>query len=376
MQESAAQSTGDREAAAARPRIGDGRISGYLSVFLAVVSLGAVICFHFPRYLTTPEFRVSYPVDTLRDVLLGCLILTFVFSFLSFVLGGRNRLGFVAVLIAASAILLGGTAVEIRDFDQSVTSISLDWLLIDILVLSAIFLPIEMFLPRRADQSRFHPEWRTDLIYFAISHLLVQYTAVAVQAPAEWLFGNWGLAGVHNSVSSWPFVVQLVLAMFVADCFQYFAHRAFHSNRLLWRFHAVHHSIRTIDWIAGSRLHLVDILVTRSFSYLPLYLLGFSMPVFYTYVVIVALQAVAAHANTRIPFGPLKHVLVTPQYHGWHHTDDPALYNRNYAIHFPLIDRLFGTHYLPGDRWPDTFGLGEQPFPKGYLRQFMHPFRR
>ncbi|MFQ5552099.1 MAG: sterol desaturase family protein, partial [Gemmatimonadales bacterium] len=48
------------------------------------------------------------------------------------------------------------------------------------------------------------------------------------------------------------------------------------AYRFLWRFHAVHHSIRTVDWLAGSRLHLVDILVTRAFSYIPLYVLGFS----------------------------------------------------------------------------------------------------
>jgi lathosterol oxidase len=356
--------------------VGDGRISGYLSVFLAIVSLVAVICFHFPEYLTTLEFRMAYPVEKLRRLLLGCLVLTFVFALLGFLLRGRNRLAFAAVIIMALAVLLGGNTVEIDDFDQSVTSISVDWLLIDILVLSAIFLPIELFLPQRAEQSRFHPEWKTDLVYFAVSHLLVQYTAVAVKTPAEWMFGSWGLAGIQGTVSSWPFLVQLVLAMFVADLFQYTAHRTFHSNRLLWRFHSVHHSIRTIDWIAGSRLHLVDILVTRAFSYLPLYILGFSMPVFYAYVAIVALQAVAAHANTRLPFGPLKYLIVTPQYHNWHHTDDPELYNKNYAIHFPLIDKLFGTYYLPGDRWPESFGLGDERFPKGYLRQLVYPFLR
>jgi lathosterol oxidase len=162
--------------------------------------------------------------------------------------------------------------------------------------------------------------------------------------------------------------------MLVADLFQYAAHRAFHGNRFLWRFHAVHHSIRAVDWLAGSRLHLVDILVTRAFSYIPLYVLGFSMPVFYAYVAIVALQAVAAHANIRIPFGPLKYLLVTPQYHHWHHSDDPELYDKNFAIHFPLIDWLFGTYHLPGDRWPETMGLGEERFPKGYLRQLVYPF--
>ena len=358
-----------------RLRIGEGRISGYLSIFLAVISLAAVICFHFPEYFTTPEFRAIYPVEVLRWVLLACLVLAFGFALTSFLLSGKTKLGLTGVLISALAILLGGNTVEIDDFNQSIVSISLDWLLIDILVLAAIFIPIELFLPKRTEQTKFHLEWKTDLVYFAVGHLLVQFTAVAVKTPAEAIFGGWGLEGVHSTVSSWPFLVQLVLAMLVADVFQYVAHRTFHANRFLWRFHAVHHSIRAVDWLAGSRLHLVDIFVTRAFSYIPLYVLGFSMPVFYAYVAIVAMQAVTAHANTRIPFGPFKYLFVTPQYHHWHHCDDPALYNKNFAVHFPVIDRLFGTYYLPGNEWPATMGLGQERFPKGYLRQLVYPFR-
>ena len=358
-----------------RLRIGEGKISGYLSIFLAVISLGAVICFHFPEYFTTPEFRVVYPVEVLRWVLLACLVLAFGFALTSFLLSGKTKLGLTAVVISAVAIVLGGNTVEITDFNQSIVSISVDWLLIDILVLSSIFIPLELFLPKRTEQTKFHLEWKTDLVYFVISHLVVQFTAVAVKAPAESIFGGWGLEQMQSTVSNWPFVVQLAVAMLVADLFQYAAHRAFHANPFLWRFHAVHHSIRAIDWLAGSRLHLVDILVTRAFSYIPLYVLGFAMPVFYAYVAIVALQAVAAHANVRIPFGPLKYVLVTPQYHHWHHSDNPSAYDKNFAIHFPFIDFLFGTYHLPGDQWPESTGLADTSFPKGYFKQLTFPFR-
>jgi sterol desaturase/sphingolipid hydroxylase (fatty acid hydroxylase superfamily) len=361
-------------AAPVRLRIGEGVISAYLSIFLGAVALGAVLCFRFPEYFTTPEFRVHYPVETLRYVLLGCLTLAFTFALTSVLLSRRVTLSLAGVLLTALAVVMGGTTIEIRDFHQSVATISLDWLLIDILVLSTIFIPIELFLPQRADQTKFHPEWKTDLVYFAIGHLFVQYTAVAIKYPAEAWLGGLGVASLHEGVKGLPFGVQLPLAMVLADLFQYAAHRAFHANTFLWRFHAVHHSIRNVDWLAGSRLHLVDIILTRAFSYIPLYLSGVSMSVFYAYVAIVALQAVAAHANTRIPFGWLKYVLVTPQYHHWHHADDPAVYNKNFAIHFPFIDRLFGTYYLPGDEWPASMGLGDQRFPKGYLRQFAYPF--
>ena len=358
-----------------RLKIGEGYISGYLAILFGLVSLGAVVCFLFPEYFTTPEFRINYPLEFIRLLLLVCIISSYVFSALSFVLSRQPKLALIGALFSTLAVLLGGTGIEVTGVDQSIASLSLDWLLLDIVALSIIFIPLELFAPKRREQTKFHPEWRTDAVYFAISHLAVQYTAIVIKLPAETLFGDLQLDSLHASVSSLPFLVQLFLAMFVADLFQYAAHRFFHSNSVMWKFHAVHHSVKTMDWVAGSRLHLVDILITRAFSYLPLYALGFSIEVFYTYGVIVALQAVSAHANINIPFGPIKYLLVTPQYHQWHHSDEPEHYNKNFAIHFPFIDRIFGTYYLPGDQWPKSTGLGDQPMPKGFLRQFMFPFR-
>ncbi len=39
----------------------------------------------------------------------------------------------------------------------------------------------------------------------------------------------------------------------------------------------------------------------------------------------------------------------------------------------PILDRLFGTRYLP-ETWPERYGVGE-PQPDGYLRQLAWPFR-
>jgi len=357
-----------------RLRIGEGYISGYLSVFLGLLSLGGVLCFLFPEFLTTPEFRSQYPVEVFRQVLRGCLLVSFALALLSIMLCGRKTLALLGAGISAVAIWMGGAGVAIQQFGGSDVHLSLDWLLLDLLALACLFLPLELFWPKRKQQTRFHREWKTDLIYFVIGHLFVQSMAVTVQAPAVFLFSRLELGALQEAVRSLPFAAELVLVLLVADLFQYGAHRAFHRIPVLWRFHSVHHSIRDIDWLAGSRLHLVDIVITRGFSFIPLYVLGFSTDVFHTYVVIVSLQAVLAHANTRLPFGPLKHVLVSPQYHHWHHSTDPSVYDKNFAIHFPLIDRIFGTCHQPGDDWPEATGLVGTAFPKGFLRQLAFPF--
>jgi lathosterol oxidase len=64
-------------------------------------------------------------------------------------------------------------------------------------------------------------------------------------------------------------------------------------------------------------------------------------------------------------------LLVTPQFHHWHHS--ARLYNRNFAAHLPVIDRIFGTYHLPGNDWPEEYGIVGNPVPEGYVRQFTYP---
>ncbi len=354
--------------------IGEGKISGYLSIFLAIISLGFVICAYFPDVFTTKNFRDIYDPQIVKWAILGVLVLSFAFAFTSFILSKRKRYGFISTVIIAATIFIGSALPETSGIQDKSVTIGLDWLLIDILVSAIVFIPIELFLPKRLNQSKFHSEWHTDLVYFIISHLLIQVTGVIIQMPAVFAFKGIGLESFHDNIQSIPFIPQLFVALLVSDLFQYTAHYFFHKVPYLWRFHAVHHSTKHLDWLAGSRTHFLDLIVVRAVSFIPIYVCGFSSSVFLTYIVIVSFQAVLAHSNTRINFGFLKYVFVTPQYHHWHHSDDPKAYDKNFAIHFPFIDMIFGTYYPMGNTWPEGTGLGNVKFPKGFSRQFIYSF--
>ena len=180
---------------------------------------------------------------------------------------------------------------------------------------------------------------------------------------------------MEQFVSDLPLLVQVALAVLVADFTQYWVHRAFHRVPALWRFHAVHHSAEAMDFLAGSRLHLVDAVVTRAITYAPLYALGFAEPAIYAYVVIVVLQATFIHANVRWSFPRLQKWIATPQFHHWHHTAEPDSVDRNFCVHTPLWDRVFGTAWLPG-RWPEAYGLVERDVPRSWSGQLVYPFYR
>jgi lathosterol oxidase len=96
----------------------------------------------------------------------------------------------------------------------------------------------------------------------------------------------------------------------------------------------------------------------------------------YAYLIFVSFHAVFIHANVRFRFRPIEWLVVTPRFHHWHHAAAPEAVDRNFAVHLPVIDRLFGTSYFPDGRWPEGYGLPGRSVPDGWLRQLAWPLRR
>ena len=63
-------------------------------------------------------------------------------------------------------------------------------------------------------------------------------------------------------------------------------------------------------------------------------------------------------------FGWLEHVISTPAFHHWHHTGDGReFHDKNYSGFLPFVDWMFGTLYLPKDKMPAQYGIGEAMTP-------------
>lgn len=353
-------------------QIGQGQVSGYIACSLAILGFLGVIAFHFPEYLTTPELRKNYDVDTLRMVLFYGLVVAGSLGLLNFVRNKNKRLGTVAWVFVAGAILLGGHRVPVGDFSDNTPYIGLDWFILDLLGSTLIFVFIEKILPFRK-QAIFRPHWKTDFDHFFVNHLLIGFALLVVNQFVNQAFG-WAInEDTQAYISSLYFPIQLFLILLVADLAQYIFHRIYHEVPLFWSLHSVHHSVKHMDWLAGSRQHIVELLITRSMVLAPIFLLGFDKAVIDTYVIIVGFQAVFNHANVRINFGPLKYIIVTPQFHHWHHASDEAAIDKNYAAHFSFIDYLLGTAVRGQKEWPDHYGVKGDYVPDGFLKQQAFP---
>lgn len=357
--------------------VGSGWISGVLSSVLGVIGLLAVICFHYPQILTMPELRALYPVPYVRALLQIVLIASFLLGVLSIYLRRSKSLGGIGILLTLIAAMFGGSRVPIEEELVNGPFLGLDWFLLNLIALSLIFVPLELLLPYRRRQPIFRTFWKTDLAYFFVGALLIQLSSALTLKPAV-LFFQWAVnADLRSFIAGQPYIIQFIGILILTDLVQYWVHRLFHSIPFLWRFHAIHHSAESMDWLAGSRIHLVDIAITRSLSYIPIYLLGFSEGPLFVYIIFVSIYATFIHSNFRFGFGPLGRLLVTPRYHHWHHTSDMTYADKNFAVHLPIFDRIFGTYYLPPSDWPAAYGVtsGGVP-PSGFFAQLTYPFKR
>ena len=108
-----------------------------------------------------------------------------------------------------------------------------------------------------------------------------------------------------------------------------------------------------------------------------LFVLGFSKPVLDAYIIIVGFQAVLIHSNVKLPWGWLRYIIVTPDFHHWHHSSDTEAIDKNYAAHFSFIDYLFGTAVRgAGNRLPQNYGILDNDMPGTFLAQQAYPFAR
>ncbi|WP_300622042.1 sterol desaturase family protein [Dokdonella sp.] len=358
-------------------RFGQGVIATIVALALGFLCLLGVIAFHFPEYLTTPELRRQYSVDFLRHAMFVALIVAGGLSLANLVLGVRRNLNMIAFALVIATVALGGSRVPVGDFPDHTPYIGLDWFILDLLGSTLVFVAIEKLFPLYKGQAVFRREWQTDLKHFAVNHFLVGLILLSVNFVIHHGFGWLVSHDFQLAVQRIGFVPQLLLCILVADLAQYWTHRAYHEVPFLWKFHAVHHSAKTMDWLAGSRQHVGEIVFTRVCVLAPLFVIGFSEAVINAYILIVGFQAVLNHANVHLPWGPLKYLIVTPDFHHWHHASDDEAIDRNYAAHYAFLDHLFGTAVkVPAHKpLPEKYGVVGDYMPDGWVAQQTFPFR-
>lgn len=251
------------------------------------------------------------------------------------------------------------------------------------LVFGFVLLPLICIgLERWSPQLAHYKTWRVgmvgDMIWYLaqtitsrfIAPWVVFFAVLPVFVVAELPLGNyWDGFG---PLSRLPFWLQMTLVFVLGDFLSYWQHRMFHLSSL-WPTHAVHHSSENLDWLSSTRFHPFNEIGAQLVYVTPLIAVGFSPYAFVFLAPFTATYAVLLHANVNWTYGPLRYLIASPVFHRWHHSTDPAAYEKNFGGFLPCWDLLFGTFYLPKAQVPQAFGIDE-PMSESFLGQVLHPF--
>ncbi len=241
--------------------------------------------------------------------------------------------------------------------------------LISFALLFMVFVPLErVFAARR--QRILRREFWTDCAFFFGQYWLWMTAVVTLLSALGGLLEGGLLVGLRTWVASQPVWLQAIEIVLLGDLLIYWGHRLAHRFDFLWRFHRVHHTAETLDWVAAYREHPLDGLYTQLLVNLPSLVCGFSVSTIAGVAAFRGMWGVFIHSNVDIPLGPLKYVLGSPRLHHWHHEIDSGDHV-NFANMMPVMDLLFGTFYEPGVE-PERYGVPE-PVPHGYLGQLLYP---
>ena len=165
----------------------------------------------------------------------------------------------------------------------------------------------EIFLPHRRRWKRSHGDFRTDAIHAAVTGIgTTQLARPLVNLLAAGV-ASWLAAALGSPLwpTAWPLVLQLGLALVVAELPQYWFHRLEHEHDAFWRFHAVHHSAPRLYWLNAARFHPVDIWLLYVVGYTPLVILGCPAQVIGLFALFDAVFGMLQHANVDLRLGPL-----------------------------------------------------------------------
>lgn len=177
----------------------------------------------------------------------------------------------------------------------------------------------------------------------------------------------------HGALSELPLWLQAIIFLVASDFLLYWIHRAFHAGAL-WKYHAVHHSSKDVDWISAARFHPVNLFLGTIAVDVALLLAGISPNVMLWVGPFNTATSAFVHANLKWTLGPFKYVMASPVFHRWHHTALEQGGSKNFAGTFPLWDLMFGTFYMPKKKLPKRYGIDDKHFPKSFGRQLLYPF--
>jgi sterol desaturase/sphingolipid hydroxylase (fatty acid hydroxylase superfamily) len=239
----------------------------------------------------------------------------------------------------------------------------------------------EVLAPRRALTVPKTRRWFCNLGIVVIDSVVLRafFPLAAVGMAVLARENHWGLF----NVLSVPYILAVIVSVFLLDFIIYLQHVVFHVVPLLWRVHRMHHTDRDLDVTSGLRFHPIEIVLSMMIKMVAVGLVGPPPLAVIAFEVLLNATAMFNHGNVCIPLAldrVLRWFLVTPDMHRVHHSVIRKETDSNFGFNLPWWDRLLGTYRAQPERGHDGMVIGlpyfqnEHPQELGWI--LLIPFRR
>jgi sterol desaturase/sphingolipid hydroxylase (fatty acid hydroxylase superfamily) len=169
-------------------------------------------------------------------------------------------------------------------------------------------------------------------------------------------------------------ILSPIAGAIVGDFTFYWFHRCQHW--FLWRFHAVHHSIRELHAMNAWH-HVSEQFFWSLFIFGAMALFGAaSIKGYLVVTILIMVHRNYIHSTSRFHYGWLRAVFVDNRFHRIHHSLEPRHFNKNFGGFTTIWDRLFGTACFPKKgEWP-AVGLADIDEPRTVREWLFLPWKR
>ena len=234
----------------------------------------------------------------------------------------------------------------------------------------------ERISPYRKGLPFFREGFWIDLVWYTlIQSYFLKIVIFNFIIPSLQNFINWH---GFEFFKSWTIAEQVLFFLVTHDLYIYLFHRLQHASKFLWRTHEAHHSGKEVDFLAGSRSHVVEIIINQTIEFAPIIIMGAHPEVIPIKALLDAMFGMFIHANVNVKLGKLKYFLNSPTLHLWHHANYLEVFHANFATKFSVWDYLFGTVYDPDHKpgnLPENWGLHYE-YPRDYFLQHAFSVKR
>ncbi len=246
-------------------------------------------------------------------------------------------------------------------------------------VLASLLLVVgfQLLFPNRLALRDLALNWRVNLPIALINTVLMSLLCGACVCTWAVLVRENGIG--FFSLVAFPGWLEVGATVVLLDWVAWAWHRANHRFRLLWRFHAVHHSDAHFDASTAFRFHPGELLISLGIRLAVVTLTGLPIAGLVAFEVIYAFFNLFVHSDIRLPAGLerlLGLVFVTPSLHRMHHSVRKSELDSNYGTIFSGWDRLWRTYTYAHAGTPVRVGLPTIREPVGLTRALKLPLEK